>query len=92
MRNLVQPPPSQHCDLCHGELRLKQLLPDGPSFELDVAIFVCAECGHEQSHRVSHDPYAAHAESNKPAAKVGWYPLHKFDRSRLMLLSRREVG
>jgi len=58
MRNLVQPPPSQQCDLCHVELRLKQLLPDRPSFELDVAIFVCARCGHEQSHRVSHDPYA----------------------------------
>ena len=23
MRNLVQPPPSLHCDLCNGELRLK---------------------------------------------------------------------
>ena len=29
MRNLVQPPPSQHCDLCHGELRLKQLRQTG---------------------------------------------------------------
>jgi hypothetical protein len=23
MRNLVQPPPSLHCDLCNGELRIK---------------------------------------------------------------------
>ena len=63
MRNLVQPPPSLHCDHCHGVLRLKQLVPDGPSsLEIDVEIFVCAKCGHEQSHRVSHDPYAAHAD------------------------------
>jgi len=71
MRTIVQPPRSLHCDFCHGELRLKQLVPDGPSFEFDVEIFVCAECGHEQSHRVSHDPYAAHAASSMPPTKVG---------------------
>jgi hypothetical protein len=69
VRNLVEPPPSLHCDLCHGELRLKQLLPYGPSFELDVAIFVCAKCSHEQSHRLSHDPYVAHAASIKQPTK-----------------------
>jgi hypothetical protein len=71
MRTVVQPPPSLHCDLCHGELRLKQLAPDGPVFEFDVEVFVCAKCGHEQSHRVSHDPYVAQAASNMPPAKVG---------------------
>ena len=25
MRTLVQPPPSSHCDLCGGELRLKRV-------------------------------------------------------------------
>src|SRR5690348_3644309 len=36
MRTLVQPPPSLRCDLCHGELRLKQLAPDGPAFDFDI--------------------------------------------------------
>jgi hypothetical protein len=71
MRPIVQPPPSLHCDLCHGELLLKELAPDGPVFEFDVEVFVCAKCGHEQSHRVSHDPYAAHTASDMPPAKVG---------------------
>jgi hypothetical protein len=72
MRTPVPPPPSQHCDICHGELRLKQIEPVGPlSLELDIEIFVCAKCGHEQSHRVSHDPYAAHAASNVSHAKMG---------------------
>jgi hypothetical protein len=63
MRNLVQPPPTVHCDLCHGELRLKRTAPDGTSSELDVEIFVCAKCGRVKSYRVSHEPYAA---SNQP--------------------------
>ena len=71
MRTIIPPPPSLHCDLCHGELRLKRLAPDGLSLEFDVEIFVCAKCGHEQSHRLSHDPYAAHTASNTPPAKVG---------------------
>ena len=58
MRTLVQPSPSLHCVLCHGELRLKQIEPDGPSFEFDVEIFVCVKCGYEHSHRGFHDPYA----------------------------------
>jgi len=72
MYKLVEPPPSLHCDLCHGELRLKQIEPVGPlCFELDIEMFVCAECGHMQSHGVRHDPYAAHTASNMPSAKVG---------------------
>jgi hypothetical protein len=54
-----------------SKLRLKWLAPDGPSLEFDVEIFVCAKCGHEQSHRLSHDPYAARTASNTPPAKVG---------------------
>jgi hypothetical protein len=39
MRTLVPPPPSLHFDLCHGELRLKQIEPLGPlSLELDIEI------------------------------------------------------
>ena len=72
MRTLVPPPPSLHFDLCHGELRLKQIEPLGPlSLELDIEILVCSKCGHEQSHRVSHSRYAAHTASNMSTAKVG---------------------
>lgn len=71
MRTLVQPPPSLHCDLCHGVLRLNRTDPDGPLFEFDTEILVCAKCGHEQSYRVSHDRYAAHTASNMQPAKVG---------------------
>ncbi len=72
MRTLVKPPPSLHCDHCHGELRLKQIEPVGPpSLELDIEIFVCAKCGHEQSFEVSHNHYAAHTASKMPTAKVG---------------------
>ncbi len=47
MRNLVQPPPSMHCELCDGELRFKRIEPDDPAFDMEVEIFVCAKCGHE---------------------------------------------
>ena len=71
MRNLVQPPPSSHCVLCHGELRLKLIEPDGPALELDVETLVCAKCGHEQTYRVSHNHYSAHTASKKAPDKVG---------------------
>ena len=71
MRTVVQPPRTLHCDLCQGELRLKELASDGPALELDVEIFVCAKCGHEQSQRVGHDPYVAHTASNMRPVKVG---------------------
>ena len=70
MRTIVQPPPSQHCDICDSELRLKELVPGGPFFEFDIEVFVCAKCGHEQSHRVIHDRYAAHTASKVPPARV----------------------
>jgi hypothetical protein len=70
MRNLVQPPPSMHCDLCDGELRLKLIKPDHPVLDMDAEIFVCARCGHEMSHMVVHDHYAAHTPRNMPHAKV----------------------
>jgi len=55
MRTLVKPPPSSHCEKCGGELRLKQIevADGGPDVEYDI--FVCANCGHEQSLKVSHD-------------------------------------
>jgi len=55
MRPLVQPPPSSRCDLCGGELRLKQIESANRALELDCEIFVCVKCGREQSCTVSHD-------------------------------------
>jgi uncharacterized protein with PIN domain len=60
MRTLVQPPPSTHCDLCGGELRLKQVEPANRTMDLDNEILVCANCGRELSCIVDHDRYAAH--------------------------------
>jgi hypothetical protein len=72
MRTLVHPPPTLHCDFCHGELRFKQIEPVGPlSLELDIEMFVCTKCGHEQPFRVGHDHYAAQTASKMPTTKVG---------------------
>ena len=71
MRNLVQPPPSMHCERCDGELRFKRIEPDDPVFDTEVEIFVCSKCGHVHSLPVIHDPYAAHTASSMPHGKVG---------------------
>jgi uncharacterized protein with PIN domain len=70
MRTLVQPPPTSHCEICHGELQLKWTEPAAPSVELDVEIFVCTKCSHEQSYWVGHDLYAAHTTRKMPLSKV----------------------
>jgi hypothetical protein len=62
MRRLVEPSPSMKCKLCGGELLLKSFEPDAPVVEIDVAIYRCAKCGHEQARQVTHDPYASHAK------------------------------
>jgi len=70
MRNLVEPPPSLHCERCHGELRFKRIEPDDRVFDIVVEIFVCVECGRVHSRRMNRDPYAAHAPSGIPRGKV----------------------
>ena len=64
MRNLVQPPPSMHCERCHGELRLKLIEPEDPALQLEVERFVCAKCGREYAYTVTHDRYAAQSTRN----------------------------
>jgi hypothetical protein len=64
MRTLVQPPPSSRCDLCGGELRLKQIEYANRTLDLDNEIFVCVTCGRERFYTVKHghtvpDPKAA---------------------------------
>ena len=71
MRNLVQPPPSIHCERCDGELRFKRIEPDDPVFDTEVEIFVCSKCGHVHSVPVIHDRYTARAVSNMPPDTVG---------------------
>ena len=55
MRTLVEPPPSSRCDKCGGELRLKQIESANRVLDLDNEIFVCVECGREQSCTVNRD-------------------------------------
>jgi hypothetical protein len=64
MRTLVQPPPSSHCMFCSGELRLKQIESANRVLDLDNEIFVCVECGREQSCTVNRD----HTVPNPKAA------------------------
>jgi hypothetical protein len=67
MRTLVDPPPSSHCYLCGGELRLKLIESANRGFDLDSEIFVCIKCGREQSCTVSHNHYGCHMPAPKAA-------------------------
>jgi hypothetical protein len=70
MRPMVAPPPSLHCAVCQGVLRIKRVDPCGPLSEFESETLVCIECGHEHSFRVSHDRYTAHTRSDRPPAKA----------------------
>jgi hypothetical protein len=70
MRNLVQPPPSMHCELCYGELRFKRIESDDPVFDTEVEIFVCVKCGRAHPSRMTHDHYAAHIASSMRRGRV----------------------
>ena len=67
MRNLVQPPPSLHCELCDGELRFKRIESDDPVFATEVEIFVCVKCGREHGRRMVRDPYTPARTSSMQA-------------------------
>ena len=67
MRTLVEPPPSSHCDLCGGELRLKLIESANSDLDLENEILVCIKCGHEQSYAVSHNHKARHMPDPKAA-------------------------
>ena len=65
MRTLVEPPPSQRCDHCGGELRLKQVTEStSGSPDLDEEIFVCVKCGREKAYAMSHDRYQPHLNAS----------------------------
>jgi rRNA maturation endonuclease Nob1 len=57
MRTLTQPPPSLHCELCGGELRLKLIDLADRQFDLEKQVWACAKCGHEQSYTAARDRY-----------------------------------
>jgi uncharacterized protein with PIN domain len=67
MRTLVEPPPSTRCDLCGGELRLKQIESANVTLDLDNEIFVCAKCGREQSYTVNHNHSVRHSPDHRAA-------------------------
>src|ERR1019366_7605606 len=67
MRTLVKPPPSSHCHLCGGELRLKLIESANSDLDLDSEILVCIKCGREQSCTVSHNHNARHMPDPKAA-------------------------
>jgi uncharacterized protein with PIN domain len=62
MRTLVEPPPSSRCDHCGGELRLKQIEAADRGLDLEYQIFVCSNCGREQSLTVNHDHKMPHTK------------------------------
>ena len=70
MRNLVEPPPSLHCELCHGALRFKWIESADPDFDTEVEIFVCVECGRAHWRRMIRNPYAAHTARSTPRGDV----------------------
>jgi uncharacterized protein with PIN domain len=67
MRILVEPPPSSRCEVCGGELRLKQIESANHTLDLDTEIFVCAKCGQEQACTVGHNHNARHISDAKAA-------------------------
>ena len=67
MRTLVEPPQSSRCELCGGELRLKQVESANRALDLENEIFVCIKCGHEQSNTVSHNHTTRHMPDPKAA-------------------------
>ncbi len=67
MRTLVEPPPSLHCEVCGGELRLKQIETANRTLDLDNEILVCIDCGHEQACTVSHNHTGHHRPDPKAA-------------------------
>ena len=64
---IVQPPPSSHCELCGGELRLNQVESANRALDLESEILVCVKCGHEQAYIVSHNHTVCHMSDPKAA-------------------------
>ena len=62
MRTITQPPPLSRCKQCGGELRLKLIGAADRGLDLENEIFVCANCGREQSLTMSHDRAMPHTK------------------------------
>lgn len=60
MRRTVDPLPLTQCGVCRGELLLKRIERDALAFDADVALYHCARCGLEVSHRLAYNPYTPH--------------------------------
>jgi len=62
MRTLIQPPPSSHCDLCGGELRLKKVESDTRELDWEDEVLVCVNWRSQLSCTVAHNHTAPHAK------------------------------
>ncbi len=64
MRTHVEPPSAARCGHCASELRLKEVVESvNPTLDLDEQVFVCVECGREQTCIVSHNHYQPHLKA-----------------------------
>ena len=65
MRPYVEPPPTLRCS-CAGELRLKLIEPADRTRQKQREIFVCTNCGREQTLLADRNPYmASHPHQEK---------------------------
>jgi hypothetical protein len=65
MRPYVEPPPTLRCS-CAGELRLKLIEPADRARRKQREIFVCTNCGREQTLLADRNPYmASHPHQEK---------------------------
>ena len=55
MKTLAESALTTACDQCRGTSQLRQVIHKLTNLNLSEEIFVCDECGHEQSYLVGHD-------------------------------------
>jgi uncharacterized protein with PIN domain len=73
MRRLVEPPQSR-CHHCKGALRLKSVEPSTETLfgNVEIEVFICANCAHEQAYRVKQDHHGAQTPIRAPSTKTGY--------------------
>jgi hypothetical protein len=64
MRPYVEPPPTLHC-MCGTELRLKLIEPADRTHRKQREVFVCTNCGREQTLLADRSPYVAFTASDR---------------------------
>jgi hypothetical protein len=86
MRPLVEPPPTLRC-MCGDELRLKLIEPADRTLGKQREIFVCTNCGWEQTLLADRNPYvastASHPEDIQRHRTKLWVGISTDDRKRV---------